>query len=321
LIAQSPFRVISVVIPARNETALIGNLVRTVMRQQLEGTRLEVIVVDDGSTDGTAGVAARAGARVIPSLRAGGGNPAAARNRGAAESQGDPIVFLDADCVPRDGWLAALLAEHEKGTLAVGGSLALPPGVPASARCDYYCGWYHVHPGRAGGSVAHHPPGNLSVRRAAFEGTGGFDERQPIAYAHEELAWQAELRAVGGDISFRPDAIVDHHNRPGFGNLLRRGYRWGYSAIQAKAESGNARLGVVYRFPRLLVAVSWALPVLTTPYILWCWLRAGVWEPLLMTPLVFAGQCARAMGMTVGGFRWLRQRRGQTAGSLRPRWE
>ena len=63
-------------------------------------------------------------------------------------------------------------------------------------------------------------------------------EQQPVAYAHEELAWQAEVRRRGGHIVFDPEAIVFHYNRPGFGNLLRRNYRWGYSAIESKSPTG-----------------------------------------------------------------------------------
>lgn len=118
---------VSVVIPAHNETSSIGATVRRVLEQAVE---VEVIVVDDASTDATAEEARAAGARVLRLEN--GGNPAAARNRGAEASIGDPIVFLDADCTPDAGWLAAILAAHERGAAVVGGSLDLPPGAGMS---------------------------------------------------------------------------------------------------------------------------------------------------------------------------------------------
>jgi glycosyltransferase involved in cell wall biosynthesis len=311
---------VTVVIPARNEAAGIAALVRSVLAQRSGERPLEVIVVDDASTDETASVARGAGARVLE-LTAGAdsGNPAVARNRGAAVATGDLLVFLDADCTPGSQWLDRLLQAHEENVVVVGGSLDLPPGLPAMARCDYYCGWYHVHSRRRRGEVPNHPPGNLSVRRATFCRSSGFTERQPVAYAHEELAWQAEVRANGGHILFEPDAVVYHRNRPGFGNLLRRNYRWGYSAIESKTQTGAARQAWIYRYPGLLVAGSVPLALGSTAYILGCWLRAGVIEPLLMLPAILAARLAYSAGLAVGGIRWIRH--GAAAPAERARWE
>ncbi|MDQ3555183.1 MAG: glycosyltransferase [Gemmatimonadota bacterium] len=308
-------QLVSVVIPARNEAAGIGSLIRTVLAQGGGRAEVEVIVVDDGSTDGTPEVARSAGARVIE-LQTGGGNPAAARNRGAAASRGDPIVFLDADCVPAAGWLWAILDAHAGGATVVGGALDLPPGLPATARCDYYCGWYLVHSHRPRGEVPHHPPPNLSVRRSAFLDSVRFTEQQPYAYTNEERAWQAQLRQAGHRIVFEPDAVAWHHNRPGFRNLLRRNYRWAYTAIPSKSQTGAARMAWLYRNPYLAILATGPFALAHTAFILGCWLRAGVYEPLLMSPAILASRVAYAAGMAVGGVQWLR-RRGTEA---RPRW-
>jgi glycosyltransferase involved in cell wall biosynthesis len=320
-LSRSTPRIVSVVIPVRNEAASIAETVRAVRAQAWENVQLEVIVVDDGSADSTADVARAAGARVIElATSQGDGNPAVARNRGAAAAVGDPLIFLDADCTPAEGWLAALLAAHDRGAAIVGGSLDLPPGLSLSARCDYYCGWYHVHSKRPAGYVVNHPPGNLSVRRELFLSTSGFVETQPIAFAHEELAWQAELQQRGHQIFFEPRAVVFHRNRPGFGNLLRRNYRWAYSAIESKAETGAARMSWVYRYPRTLIAASAPLAIAQTGYIVSCWVRAGIFEPVLMLPAVLSARVAYAAGMVTGGLRWLRNQ-GQPYREARPRWE
>src|SRR5690242_4281925 len=124
MIAQLQWPLVSVVIPARNEAKLIGEVVRAVAAQASRAQAVEIIVVDDGSTDDSACMAHAAGASVIHATKAGErGNCAAARNRGAAQSCGDPIVFLDADCVAAPGWLERLLHGHELGATLVGGSL------------------------------------------------------------------------------------------------------------------------------------------------------------------------------------------------------
>jgi hypothetical protein len=201
----------------------------------------------------------------------------------------------------------------------VGGSLDLPSHLPASARCDYYCGWYHVHSARRAGVVPNHPPGNLSVRRQLFAASVGFTEQHPIAYAHEELAWQAEVQRQGVEIFFEPKAIVYHQNRPGIGNLLRRNYRWGYSAIESKASTGAARMAWLYRHPGLLIAGSIPLAGLSTGYILSCWLRARVFEPVVMLPALLVARLAYSAGLVAGGFRWMRHR--GVAPAMRARWE
>jgi len=310
----------SVIIPARNESGTIARLVRTVLDQAPPDWHIEVLVVDDGSTDDTAPVARAAGARVLElGARPGGGNPAVGRNRGALAAHGEVLIFLDADCLPAPGWLPRLRAGHDAGATVVGGALDLPAGLSPMARCDYYCGWYHVHSGRPGGDVPNHPPGNLSVRREAFAATTGFTEQQPVAYAHEELAWQAEILRHGGRVVFDPAAIVYHYNRPGFRNLLRRNYRWGFSAIESKAPTGAARMAWVYRYPALLVAASLPLALASAAYILACWVRAVVFEPLLMAPAVLAARLAYSAGLVAGGIRWMRH--GTAAVEARPRWE
>jgi glycosyltransferase involved in cell wall biosynthesis len=312
---------VSVIIPVRNEAGSIGRAVTSVLDQEKSGIDLEVIVVDDGSSDRTASEAEAAGARVLRlPARDDGGNPAAARNRGAESASGDILVFLDADCLPALGWLDALVRAHRSGKQVVGGSLDLPPGLSLSARCDYYCGWYNVHSRRPAGRVPNHPPGNLSVRRGLFLSTQMFEERQPIAFAHEELGWQAELQRRGVTIHFEPAAVAHHFNRPGFRNLLRRNYRWAYSSIETKTQTRAARFAWLYQYPLLSILAAPVLAVAQVSYILGQWLRARRLEPLLLAPAVIAARAAYAAGTVAGGLRWLRQPRAQAAG-YRPRWE
>jgi glycosyltransferase involved in cell wall biosynthesis len=303
-------RHVSVVIPARNEAGRIREVVAAVRAQARPELDVEVLVVDDGSMDATPADAAAAGARVI---RVGGpgikGNPAAARNRGALESTGDPVVFLDADCIPDRGWIDALLSAHDQGAAIVGGSLDLPEGLSSTARADYYSGWYLVHSGRPAGPVPHHPPPNLSVRRDVFLATSRFTEASPFEYTNEERRWEGEARRAGHVIWFEPAARAWHHNRPGFRNLLARNYRWAYTALEAKGQGGSARFAWIYRYPRLLIALSLPLAIVHTAYVLGCWLRAGVFGPLLVLPAVVASRIAYAAGMAAGGLDWLRRRR------------
>jgi glycosyltransferase involved in cell wall biosynthesis len=303
----SPFKVISVIIVARNEGPRIAETVRAVIHQSHDGLKIDVIVVDDGSSDNTAEAASNSGARVISTGNNGpSGSPGAGRNLGAVSSKGDPMIFLDADCIISKGWLNAILSAHEKGATVVGGSLEIPKNLPAMARCDYYCGWYLIHPKRPAGFVPHHPPPNLSVRRKAFFETSGFSEQPPLNYTNEERLWQSELQKRKHRIYFEPKAVAFHFNRPGFGNLLRRNYRWGYTAIEIKFKTRATRMAWLYRFPLLLIMATPFLAVAHSVYILKCWLQAGRFEPVIMLPIILLSRFAYGFGMAVGGIKWLR---------------
>jgi glucosyl-3-phosphoglycerate synthase len=112
--------VVSVVIPARDEATTIAAVVRGV--RSLGDFVAEVLVVDDGSSDGTGDLAARAGARVV-AADAGPGK-GQAMWKGLAETAGDIVVFCDADLAPFDPRYVTLLVEtlvaHPEAALVKG---------------------------------------------------------------------------------------------------------------------------------------------------------------------------------------------------------
>ncbi len=105
-----PFRRLSVIIPARNEAGSIGNLLDSLADAVPEETPVEVIVVDDGSSDRTAEIAAARGVRTIPAeaLPPGWTGKNHALWVGVQESYGDQILFLDADCTVEPSFFAHL---------------------------------------------------------------------------------------------------------------------------------------------------------------------------------------------------------------------
>lgn len=95
---------VSVVVPARNEEELIGGCLKSILSQ--EPQPLEVILVDNGSTDRTAEIAKALGARVIYQP-----NPGVhiARQTGLEAARGDIIASTDADCIVKPGWIRAIV--------------------------------------------------------------------------------------------------------------------------------------------------------------------------------------------------------------------
>jgi dolichol-phosphate mannosyltransferase len=118
--AARPGVPMSVVVPARDEERRLPACLAALAA---DGGAAEVIVVDDRSTDGTAAVAARAGARVVAGapLPDGWGGKAWALEQGLGAARGEVVVFLDADTRPRPGLLAALARELEHADVVSAG--------------------------------------------------------------------------------------------------------------------------------------------------------------------------------------------------------
>src|SRR5207249_6282517 len=103
---------VSVIIPAYNAAGTIGACVESVLAERTR-ERYEILVVDDGSTDGTGEIAARyPRVRVLRQSNAGA---SAARNLAAREARGWILCFIDADCVATPGWLDALAGAIRAG--------------------------------------------------------------------------------------------------------------------------------------------------------------------------------------------------------------
>ena len=96
---------ISVVVPAYNAREAIAECLEALLHQTVPRDRYEVIVVDDGSSDGTAEVVRPYGVKLLQQANQG---PAAARNLGVAHAQGEIILFTDADCAPHADWIEQL---------------------------------------------------------------------------------------------------------------------------------------------------------------------------------------------------------------------
>src|SRR5580704_10785331 len=120
---SEPKLAVAVVVCSYNGARTIGNTLESIHRQTARDIA-EVIVVDDGSTDGTAEVARAHGAHVIvhPANR----GLAAARNTGVSATRADIVAFTDDDCLPTQTWLEDLLALYEAPDVVAAGGAVRP---------------------------------------------------------------------------------------------------------------------------------------------------------------------------------------------------
>jgi glycosyltransferase involved in cell wall biosynthesis len=240
---------LSVVICSLNGAEGVARCLDALARQSI-ADRVEVVVVDDGSTDDTAAVAQARGAVTIrhPVNR----GLSAARNTGLHAASAPVVGFLDDDCEPEPDWAQRLLGVYADGVLGVGGAvesygppswlarylhrrnplapleLGLEQGNGIAYRFGLYLkGLWDVSEPSGLREVFSLVGANMSYRRAALVEVGGFDER--FTFGAEELDLCLRLRRAFPDerLMVEPDARIRHYFDPGLRDTLRRSRAYG----------------------------------------------------------------------------------------------
>lgn len=239
----------SVIVCTRDGRSRIRDCLRSL--QQLRDADFEIVVVDDGSTDGTANFV-RQQFPEVQLIELAPSGLSAARNAGAEAATGEILAFTDDDCEVDADWLVHLAECFSQGWDAAGGPNLPPP--PANATEAIVA----AAPGAASHVMlddheAEHVPGcNLAVRRSVFFDIGGFDPDFRTAGDDVDFCWR--LRDADKRIGFAPTAFVWHHRRPSLRGYLRQqiGYGLAEAMLMRKhpsrfSPSGDARWhGMIY---------------------------------------------------------------------------
>jgi O-antigen biosynthesis protein len=216
---------VSVVVCSYNGAATIGETLTEL--EKLEYSNYEVIVVDDGSTDGVSEIARQYNVRLIQQENQG---LSAARNVGLHAATGDIVAYIDDDAYPDPHWLSYVAAGLLKSDhVGIGGPNLAPStdGEMADCIANAPGGPMHV---LLTDEVAEHIPGcNMAFRRDRLIEVGGFDVRFRVAGDDVDLCWRMQER--GWTIGFSPAAVVWHHRRRSMRRYLKQ--QWGYARAEA----------------------------------------------------------------------------------------
>lgn len=231
---------LSVIIPTYNRKESLRITLDGLKRQNFPFDDFEVVVVSDGSTDGTDAMLAEYAAAAPYLLRAvsqENGGPSRARNRGIREAQYDVVVFLDDDVEPTPEFLSRHAAHHRQDEkIAVVGPMSPDPA--RAAQEPVWIAWEHAKLQeiytmfRPGGEYADGPAGpmhfytgNASVRREWLLATNGFDENYT---RQEDVELAVRMQRTCG-VAFRFDFAADGLHRPQrtFASWLRIPHAYG----------------------------------------------------------------------------------------------
>jgi glycosyltransferase involved in cell wall biosynthesis len=221
----------------------------------------EIVVIDDGSDDGTAEVVVGLfpDVRVISKPNEGAD---VSRNRGIEESSGGIIAFIDADCVASGDWLETLVGELQKDPSVVVGGRVIHRG-PFFRRvvgiADF--GEYQGHRRR---EVRCLPTCNLGLTRSTL-GEVRFDPR--VAGAGGDTVFTETLRRGGAALIYQPKLEVEHRPSAGFADLMHRAERYGTSFVRAR------QLDPTLRYAGLVRAGVLGVVTATSARILLDWTR------------------------------------------------
>jgi glycosyltransferase involved in cell wall biosynthesis len=218
---------VTVIIPVKNRRVMLAAALDGLEAQTFRD--FEVVVVDDGSTDGSGEEAAArlVAGREVRVVRGDGCGAVAARQLGTAAARGEILAFTDSDCVPQPAWLETGVAAIRRGADVTNG-LTMParPMRP-------------LERSMGSGLEGLYPTCNIFYRRAAFDAAGGFDggaadrlgfrpDRRSRGDGFGEdtlLAWRVARR---GTVAYAPEAVVEHavfppDHREAFSRALRVG--------------------------------------------------------------------------------------------------
>jgi glycosyltransferase involved in cell wall biosynthesis len=219
----------SIIIPTFNGASRIGHCLDALLNQT-SGKNVEILVVNDGSTDNTVGVVERSsGVRLISQANAG---PAAARNRGALEARGTIILFTDDDCVATPDWLDAMLEPFQDPEVVGAKGVYRTRQTSLVARFVQieYEDRYRLM--RSQSSIDFIDTYSAAFRRDRFLAMNGYDISFPVACA-EDIELSYRMSARGCKMQFAPRAIVYHTHPCTLAQYLKKKYKFAFWRVLA----------------------------------------------------------------------------------------
>ena len=231
----------SVIVPTYNRVALLKNTLESLYRQDFSD--FEIIVVNDGSTDGTdeylKTIAAKKNIKYIQQINQG---LAATRSAGLQAASGTYVAFTDDDCVAPNDWLQRLyeIFQQQEAVCVGGACITGNPENPCAGANDMMQNYFKEVSNRNTEGVPFFTGNNVAYTRAVLEQVGGPDKRFRMGAEDRDLLYRVSM--TGGKIVYAPSIAIQHFNDANFWKFLCHQYDFGkgsYLYYSVTASSGR----------------------------------------------------------------------------------
>ncbi len=236
---------ISIIIPAYNSERTIGKSLEACQAQDYPNDRFEIIVINDGSRDGTEKIIKYYDVRYI--CHQGNKGPASARNTGWKNAKGDYVFFLDSDCIPDRDWLSKTMAHYTREDIVcVGGRYGIANEESLLASCIYT--EFLVRYSRMPGFTKYIGSHGYSFRKNFLERIGGYNEEYTAASGEDnDLAYR--ILASGYKPMFDQEIVIRHY----FPTRL-------LSYLKTQMIHGYWRMKLYKDFPKMMKGDEYSTP-------------------------------------------------------------
>ena len=246
---------VSVVIPVKNGEATIGACLRSIRRSYYRN--LEVIVVDDHSTDRTAEIARSYNAAVVAAdERSGGAN--AARNRGAGEAKGEIVVFIDSDVVVSRETILGIVERLEEEYLDAVVGIYTARHRNDSLFSQYKNLWIRYSYLKSSPEIDWMFGAISGIRKKAFEAIGGFNVDLIAQHGNDDLELGKRLAREQVKIELDMEIEVEHLKEYDFASFVRNEFKRSFGFVLLARRlgemGGSVRKGFVNVYPSFILA-------------------------------------------------------------------
>lgn len=220
---------VSVVIPTFNSKNYLMRTIESLSAQSYLKDKYEIIVVDDGSTDGTRQCfdwLQKEHSSNLKYFYQENKGPSSARNLGVKNARAEIIAFIDSDCIASERWIEEIVKGYGDNKVAgIGGTIV---ATPSDGKMSQYCAYTKMNekPKIDKTGIVYLITGNASFRKSCLNLVGGFDERYDFPGGEDpDLCYR--IKKKGFFFKYNPNAVVFNSHKHTLWELIITYFHYG----------------------------------------------------------------------------------------------